>query len=79
MVLHLVNLSEEWEMFRVFDAMSFENEEADKFETGFSTNGEFSEEQSVELGNLVWLIVLSIPQNAAQSLILGGNKLESIR
>ena len=40
-------------MFRVFDAMSFENEEADKFETGFSTNGEFSEEQSVELGNLV--------------------------
>ena len=42
-------------MYRVFDALQFDSEENNKWETGLSSTGEFSEEQSLELGILVRL------------------------
>ena len=41
-------------LYRVFDSLSFENEEKNQWETGVTMNGDFSEEQSLELGLLIF-------------------------
>lgn len=45
----LVTVTQEHQLFRVFDSLSFEDEETNRFESGINTTGEFSEEQSKEL------------------------------
>ncbi len=40
-------------LYRVFDTMEFENEESNKFETGISGNGNFSESQTKDLMPLI--------------------------
>ena len=40
-------------LYRVFDALVFEDDEENKWETGFNTGGTFSEDQTKELGFLV--------------------------
>ncbi len=41
-------ITKELELYRVFDSLTFEDEDTEKFETGIKTTGDLSEEQSKE-------------------------------
>lgn len=46
---HLISkLTKELELYRVFDSLTFEDEDSEKFETGINTTGDLSEEQTKE-------------------------------
>lgn len=46
---HLISkLTKELELYRVFDSLTFEDEDSEKFETGIKTTGDLSEEQTKE-------------------------------
>ena len=41
-------ISKEHELFRVFDSLTFEDNETDRFETGFKADGTMTEAQTKE-------------------------------
>lgn len=46
---HLIStFTKELELYRVFDSLTFEDEDNEKFETGIKTTGDLSEEQTKE-------------------------------
>ena len=46
--------TQENELYRVFDSMSFEDEDTHTMEEGFSASGQLSEDQTKEIMSLVW-------------------------
>lgn len=60
---HLISkLTKELELYRVFDSLTFEDEDSEKFETGINTTGDLSEEQTnkgvhVSSHGRLWLLM----------------------
>ncbi len=54
--------TQEHELYRVFDSLSFEDEDTHTMEEGFSATGQLSADQTKEIMSLVWFYILySLP------------------